>query len=42
MHSEKLLHMVFTNGKLTRVANQFGNGLRGAATPDAPASSRNN
>jgi DNA-binding beta-propeller fold protein YncE len=27
MYSEKLLHMVFTNGKLTRVANQFGNGL---------------
>lgn len=27
MHSEKLLDMVFTNGKLTRVANQFGNGL---------------
>ena len=42
MHSEKLLHMVFTNGKLTRVANQFGNGLRGATTPDAPAATRNN
>jgi len=27
MHSEKLLDMVFTNGKLTRVVNQFGNGL---------------
>ena len=27
MYSEKLLDMVFTNGKLTRVANQFGNGL---------------
>ena len=26
MYSEKLLDMVFTNGKLTRVANQFGNG----------------
>jgi len=31
MYSEKLLDMVFTNGKLTRVANQFGNGLTGAA-----------
>jgi len=30
MYSEKLLDMVFTNGKLTRVANQFGNGLRAA------------
>jgi hypothetical protein len=28
MHSEKLLDMLFTNGKLTRVANQFGNGSR--------------
>lgn len=28
MYSEKLLDMVFTDGKLTRVANQFGNGLR--------------
>jgi hypothetical protein len=27
MYSEKLLDMVFTNGKLTQVANQFGNGL---------------
>jgi hypothetical protein len=27
MYSEKLLDMLFTNGKLTRVANQFGNGL---------------
>jgi DNA-binding beta-propeller fold protein YncE len=27
MYSEKLLDMVFANGKLTRVANQFGNGL---------------
>jgi hypothetical protein len=34
MHSEKLLDMVFTNGKLTRVANQFGNGL--AAPVKAP------
>jgi len=29
MHSEKLLDMIFTDGKLTRVANQFGNGLTG-------------
>ena len=35
MYSEKLLDMIFTNGKLTRVANQFGNGL----TPAAPVSS---
>ena len=28
MHSEKLLDMLFTEGKLTRVVNQFGNGLR--------------
>jgi DNA-binding beta-propeller fold protein YncE len=27
MHSEKLLDMLFTNGKLTRVSNQFGNGI---------------
>jgi DNA-binding beta-propeller fold protein YncE len=27
MYSEKMLDMVSTNGKLTRVANQFGNGL---------------
>ena len=27
MHSEKVLDMVFVEGKLTRVANQFGNGL---------------
>jgi DNA-binding beta-propeller fold protein YncE len=42
MHSEKLLDMVFTNGKLTSVVNQFGNGLRGATTPDPPAATRNN
>src|SRR5882724_5727644 len=28
MYSEKLLDMLFTNGRLTSVANQFGNGLR--------------
>jgi len=28
MRSEKLLDMMFTNGKLTAVVNQFGNGLR--------------
>jgi hypothetical protein len=32
MYSEKLLDMMFNNGKLVRVANQFGNGLT-AATP---------
>jgi DNA-binding beta-propeller fold protein YncE len=31
MYSEKLLDMLFTNGKLTRMANQFGNGLASAA-----------
>jgi DNA-binding beta-propeller fold protein YncE len=41
MYSEKLLNMVFTNGKLTRVANQFGNGIPGAAKPEASASNRN-
>jgi DNA-binding beta-propeller fold protein YncE len=28
MYSEKLLDMTFNNGKLIRVANQFGNGLK--------------
>jgi DNA-binding beta-propeller fold protein YncE len=37
MYSEKLLDMIFTNGKLTRVANQFGNGLTPAAAPGASA-----
>ena len=36
MYSEKLLDMIFTNGKLTRMANQFGNGLT-AATNAATA-----
>ena len=27
LHSEKLLDMLFAGGKLTRVANQFGNGI---------------
>ena len=40
MHSEKLLDMVFANGKLTRVANQFGNGLAAAAMPASSESSR--
>jgi DNA-binding beta-propeller fold protein YncE len=35
MYSEKLLDMVFENGKLIRVANQFGNGLTGAETTSA-------
>ena len=30
MYSEKLLDMLFENGKLTRVANQFGNGIASA------------
>jgi hypothetical protein len=38
MHSEKLLDMVFTDGKLTRVANQFGNGLAAPATAPLTAS----
>jgi len=37
MYSEKLLHMVFENGKLIRVANQFGNGLRAVETSSASA-----
>jgi hypothetical protein len=32
MYSEKMLDMVFTNGKLTAVSNQFGNGLPTPAT----------
>jgi len=31
MYSEKVLDMLFTNGKLTQVANQFGNGGQAAA-----------
>jgi DNA-binding beta-propeller fold protein YncE len=40
MRSEKLLDMIFTDGKLTRVANQFGNGLYPAAA-QAQAGTRN-
>ena len=36
MHSEKLLDMLFTSGKLTRVANQFGNGLGAGAISESP------
>jgi len=32
MYSEKLLDMTFNNGKLIRVANQFGNGLKPSTT----------
>jgi DNA-binding beta-propeller fold protein YncE len=32
MYSEKLLDMIFANGKLAAVANQFGNGLLPAAS----------
>ncbi|MBZ5627139.1 MAG: hypothetical protein LAQ69_51970 [Acidobacteriia bacterium] len=42
MHSEKLLDMVFTNGKLTRVANQFGNGLAAPATAAYAGTTRRN
>jgi DNA-binding beta-propeller fold protein YncE len=38
MHSEKLLDMLFTEGKLTRVANQFGNGFGAAEPVGAPTS----
>lgn len=41
MYSEKLLDMVFTNGKLTTVVNQFGNGLP-APSPATQATARNN
>ncbi len=37
MYSEKMLDMIFVNGKMTRVANQFGNGLAVVAQPDATA-----
>jgi len=37
MYSEKLLDMVFANGKLTRVANQFGNGLNPVGAEGASA-----
>jgi DNA-binding beta-propeller fold protein YncE len=40
MYSEKLLDMVFTNGRLTRVANQFGNGLGPAAAMTAASGNR--
>jgi hypothetical protein len=39
MHSEKLLDMVFADGKLTRVVNQFGNG-DARAVPVKSASDR--
>ncbi len=42
MYSEKLLDMVFTNGKLTRVANQFGNALTAVARPAATEPVRKN
>jgi hypothetical protein len=35
MYSEKLLDMTFNNGKLIRVANQFGNGLKPSAAVTA-------
>jgi DNA-binding beta-propeller fold protein YncE len=33
MHSEKLLDMIFTQGKLTAVSNQFGNGFGSPSGP---------
>jgi DNA-binding beta-propeller fold protein YncE len=36
-HSEKLLDMLFTNGKLTAVVNQFGNGIKAASNTSARA-----
>ena len=38
MHSEKLLDTLFVDGKLTRVSNQFGNGLRASTDPEPPPS----
>jgi hypothetical protein len=35
MHSEKLLDMVFTEGKLTQVSNQFANGFSSAEVTTA-------
>lgn len=39
LHSEKLLDMLFANGKLTRVVNQFGNGLGREKVPVAMTTS---
>jgi DNA-binding beta-propeller fold protein YncE len=36
LHSEKLLDMTFDRGKLTRVANQFGNGISAPWVSGAP------
>ncbi len=41
IHSEKLLDMLFANGKLTRVVNQFGNGLGNEASPSSLTSAAN-
>jgi hypothetical protein len=41
LHSEKLLDMLFANGKLVRVANQFGNGIGDEMVPASSASARN-
>ncbi len=40
MHSEKLLDMLFANGKLVRVVNQFGNGFSDEITPPSSSSAR--
>ncbi len=42
MHSEKLLDMVFTEGKLTRVVNQFGNGFASEAPATLSSTARPN
>ena len=36
LHSEKLLDMLFAGGKLTRVVNQFGNGIGGEIVSGGP------
>jgi DNA-binding beta-propeller fold protein YncE len=35
LYSEKMLDMIYSNGKLVRVSNQFGNGLQSVAVPVA-------
>jgi DNA-binding beta-propeller fold protein YncE len=38
LHSEKLLDMLFADGKLTRVVNQFGNGIASEVSPPSSTS----
>lgn len=42
MHSEKLLDMLFEHGKLTRVCNQFGNGIPQSAETTSHTAAANN